>query len=205
MTKTRHSCENCGAIYEVGTSFCAYCGTPVPKDEITKTININKNISVDKRYEDVAECKKVDSKERLEMEKLRQKGKEDKRTLLIVISIFLLMFAVIGIFVGIGKYNSNLEEEKLEALAEEIMIDIENGNYDQAFVKANKIHYTAGWSSEIEEKWNEIRESLLKQIEEAKLKSENKTIKIISIVLFVLSLILIAFNVYNLISFIRVI
>lgn len=42
------------------------------------------------------------------------------------------------------------------------------GNYDDAYIKANTLHYTSGWSSDIEKKWDETRESLLEQIEKAK-------------------------------------
>lgn len=55
----------------------------------------------------------------------------------------------------------------LEELVNEIMIDIENGDYEEANIKANKLHYTSNWSSEIEDKWDETREALLKQIKKA--------------------------------------
>ena len=47
------------------------------------------------------------------------------------------------------------------------MAEIENGNYAAARIKAEAIHYTADWSDDIEKKWDNIRISLLKEIDKA--------------------------------------
>ena len=51
------------------------------------------------------------------------------------------------------KQESIKEEEHLQEIVEEVMVDIENDDFDEAYIKANTIHYTSGWSSDIEEKW----------------------------------------------------
>lgn len=52
------------------------------------------------------------------------------------------------------------------------MFDIENGDFVEAYVKANTIHYTSDWSSDIEKKWDETREVLIDQIEKAERESK---------------------------------
>ncbi len=84
--------------------------------------------------------------------------------------IFILCILFLG-FGDFGKKDSDKEEEKLQAIVEEVMVDIDNGDYDDAYIKANTIYYTEGYSSDIEEKWDNTREALLEQIEEAKNKN----------------------------------
>ncbi|MBS5588244.1 MAG: hypothetical protein KHX14_05420 [[Clostridium] spiroforme] len=59
------------------------------------------------------------------------------------------MMFLFGIFVT-KKISSDSEERKLEFIVEEVMIDIKERNYDEAYIKANTIHYTSDWSSDIE-------------------------------------------------------
>ena len=47
------------------------------------------------------------------------------------------------------------------------MQDIENGNFEEAYISAESIRYTAGWSDEIEKKWDAIRKETIDQIEKA--------------------------------------
>lgn len=37
------------------------------------------------------------------------------------------------------------------------MIDIDNEDFDTAYIKAQSIKYTANWSSDIEDKWDNTR------------------------------------------------
>ena len=62
------------------------------------------------------------------------------------------------------KLSSNKQERDLQRKVEEIQIDIINGDYDVAYVKAQSIKYTADWSNEIEEKRDNTREALIIQI-----------------------------------------
>ena len=54
------------------------------------------------------------------------------------------------------------------------MIDIENNNFEDAYVKANSLYYTADYSSEIEDKWDNTRKAILKQIEAAEKESKGE-------------------------------
>ena len=53
----------------------------------------------------------------------------------------------------------------LEVLVEEVEDLIDEGKYDAARIKASKIVDDTGWSSESEEKWDDIRETLLNIID----------------------------------------
>lgn len=62
--------------------------------------------------------------------------------------------------------------KELESIADKLILDIKEGNYDDAYIKMNTLHYTSGWSSEIEKKLDETRKSLLERIEKAKNEKE---------------------------------
>lgn len=66
--------------------------------------------------------------------------------------------------------NTNkLEEEKLQGIVSDIYVDIENGDYEKALIKANSLYYTRGGTeSQTTKKWNSTRESLIQLIEEKK-------------------------------------
>ncbi|MBE6751543.1 MAG: hypothetical protein E7556_03340 [Ruminococcaceae bacterium] len=102
--------------------------------------------------------------------KSRQKNWKRNLILGITIPIICVVFFV-GVF-GLAKHFSNVEEEKLQIIVEEVFFDIENGDFVEAYVKANTIHYTSDWSSDIEKKWDETREVLIDQIEKAERESK---------------------------------
>lgn len=85
------------------------------------------------------------------------------------IAIFIIGFA--SLFSGIKK-ESDKQERELQSIVNEIYTDINAGNYDSALIKAKSLHYTADWSDEVKEKWDDTRESLIKIIEE-KIKNSN--------------------------------
>ena len=61
-----------------------------------------------------------------------------------------------------------MKEHKLEHTVQEIRIDISNGDYDSALIKAQSLHMDDNWSSESRAHWDEQRESLIRLIEEKK-------------------------------------
>ena len=152
-------CPECNANIEIEEDrsfcYCQYCGCKIPVDDEVMTINknINRNSIYTKRYINEAEIIKE-----------RSKAKGDKLVVILIVAIFLFSFG----YFSMTKYSSYSEENKLEFIAEEVILDIKEGNYDDAYIKANTLHYTSGWSSDIEKKWDETRESLLEQIEKAK-------------------------------------
>jgi len=168
-------CDSCNGALElpvddkVNYVHCPYCGHKYYLDDekrettINKNININKNVTHTEHYINEAEVIRAKSKD-----------KNWKRDLLVGVAIPLaaiLLFC--GIF-GIAKHSSNVEEDKLQAIVDEVMVDIENGDFEEAYIKANTLYYTSGWSSEIEEKWDNTRESLLKQIKKAEKEATGK-------------------------------
>lgn len=51
-------------------------------------------------------------------------------------------------------------------MVNEIQNNINSGNYEVALIKTKSLRYTAKWSNDIKEKWDDTRESLMKIIEE---------------------------------------
>ena len=161
MELKKLKCPECGANFESDekVSFCSYCGAKLFFDDVTKTINYNY------KTEDVAKIREIEVNRELELNKRQEEKKGNKNFLIgmiLFIAIFIIGFA--SLFGGI-KNESDKQEKELQSLVNEIYIDINNGNYDSALIKANSLHYTADWSHEIEEKWNDTRESLIKIIE----------------------------------------
>ena len=98
-----------------------------------------------------------------------QKAKKDKKrkAAAIWIPILLLLLPAILFFGGKAIQHGNLEK-KLQATVQEIQVDISNGDYDTALIKAQSLHMDDDWSSESKEHWDEQRTSLIRLIEEKK-------------------------------------
>lgn len=164
-------CINCGAAIEIedgiDTFFCKYCGHKMILEELTEA-SINAKVQIKKMEHQERMRDKQYEQERYKFNKKQQhKNNETSRKLIssvIAISGFVLLFVV---FFGSAYVKSVREEQKLEAKVDEIMIDINNGDYDEAYIKANSLHYTSDWSSDVEVKWDNTRKALLEKIEQA--------------------------------------
>ncbi len=173
-------CPACGASVEVEkgreSCFCSYCGTKVYVDDEVHRVEITKNINYHKTYTDEAKIRKIESEEQMQERRYAEAREERKSkkwsALGIVLLVLVAVVACAALFGGI-KVSSDRQEQELQELVDEIMIDIENGDFEQAYVKAEKIRYTADWSSEIEDKWDATRKEIIKQIEKAE-KAANK-------------------------------
>lgn len=157
-------CPECGANFESDekVSFCSHCGAKLYFDDGTKNINYNYNY----KTEDMAKIKEIEVNRELELNKRQEEKKSNKNFLIgmiLFIAIFIIGFA--SLFNGIKK-GSDSQEKELQSIVNEIYADINAGNYESALIKAKSLHYTADWSHEIGEKWNDTRESLIKIIEE---------------------------------------
>lgn len=169
-------CPNCDAALEIedgiDTFFCKYCGYKIVLAGMSDA-SYNAKVQVKAmEHQEKMQDKKYEQ-ERFKLNQKEQSKKNDaKRGIIIgaVITVTCVLFFG-GVFLS-AKSNSDKEEEKLQAIVEEVMIDIENEDYGEAKIKANTIYYTADWSSDIEKKWDDTRKSLLEQIEEAE-KEEN--------------------------------
>lgn len=177
-------CPECGANFESDekVSFCSHCGAKLFFDDGTKTVNYNY------RTEDIAKIKEVEANKEIKMQEnnimLQKQGVLFillfvTFIIILIISaisnnyIFLsltLVFAcIIGCYIILFKYSYNdvaVQKRELQYLVEEINKDIKKGKYEEALIKTKLLHYTANVSIEDKKKWDDIRESLIKIIEE---------------------------------------
>lgn len=168
-------CPNCGAPVEIENDldvfFCKYCGYKIILEGQTDAV-INAKV----RLKDMEHKEKMwDKKYNYEKYKGEQKRKckksKTKRIIILSITIplvFLMLFA--SLFYSI-KLSSDNEEKELQKTVDEIMIDIKNEDYEEAYVKANSLYYTSDWSNEIKNKWDNTRKSVIEQIEKAEKKT----------------------------------
>ena len=183
-------CPECGAnIDNINASFCSSCGVKLQFDDGSKNINYNY------KMEDVAKIKEIEMNKEIELNKIKANSRfvDNKFTLGILFSfavsiiIFMIMFIYgtnatnfrkefwIGVVLFLIFYivlfmylynKSKTQERNLQNMVNEIQNNINSGNYEVALIKAKSLRYTAKWSNDIKEKWDDTRESLIKIIEE---------------------------------------
>ena len=164
-------CPNCGASLEVedglDTFFCKYCGYKILLQGQSKAA-----------YDAKVRVKHMEHKERLQEKRDAQeryrmefKQKDERRTLAIVFGIFGAIIAMCLIISAVGNAGAKKQERELQAIVDQIMIDIENEDFAAAYVKANSLYWDDSWTSEGEDKWDATRKEIIKQIEEAEKKA----------------------------------
>lgn len=134
--------------------------------------------------EDIQRIKDLYSKTQTETVKNQRK----RMTSIIVPLVFAFALIFVGPILvlirspGRAEYNNGVskENERLNAIVEEVYDYIEQENYTMARVKAASIsfNFTSDWSSDyktIAENWDETRENLLKIIDEAEQKAKAQT------------------------------
>ena len=165
-------CPNCGASLEVedglDTFFCKYCGYKILLQGQSKAA-----------YDAKVRVKHMEHKERLQEKRDAQeryrmefKQKDERRTMAILFGILGAMIAMSLIIPAVG---AKKQERELQAIVDQIMIDIENEDFAAAYVKANSLYWDGSWTSEGEDKWNATREEIIKQIEEAEKNATGST------------------------------
>ena len=168
-------CPNCGASLEVedglDTFFCKYCGYKILLQGQSKAA-----------YDAKVRVKHMEHKERLQEKRDAQeryrmefKQKDERRTLAIVFGIFGAIIAMCLIISAVGNAGAKKQERELQAIVDQIMIDIENEDFAAAYVKANSLYWDGSWTSEGEDKWNATRKEIIKQIEEAEKNATGST------------------------------
>lgn len=184
-------CPSCGAILdydeeEIDIYHCKYCKSTIYFNGISKEAYRSKTkiksmkhdeIMVDKKHQHDKEM--IDKKYIYEKDKYARKFKMKViKGILIGVGCFLVFLLVYILPFSIMKKESIEEEKELQLLVDEIMLHVENEEFNEAYLKAKKIVYTEGWSSEIEEKWDETRRETINYIikEEKRVtgKSEHK-------------------------------
>lgn len=169
------SCPNCGASLEVedglDTFFCKYCGYKILLQGQSKAA-----------YDAKVRVKHMEHKERLQEKRDAQKRyrmefkqKDERRTLAIVFGIFGAIIAMCLIISAVGNAGAKKQERELQAIVDQIMIDIENEDFAAAYVKANSLYWDDSWTSEGEDKWDATRKEIIKQIEEAEKNATGST------------------------------
>ena len=164
-------CPNCGASLEVedglDTFFCKYCGYKILLQGQSKAA-----------YDAKVRVKHMEHKERLqdkrdaqERYRMEFKQKEERRTLAIVFGILGAIIAMCLIISAVGNAGAKKQDRELQAIVDQIMIDIENEDFAAAYVKANSLYWDDSWTSEGEDKWDATRKEIIKQIEEAEKKA----------------------------------
>ena len=168
-------CPNCGASLEVedglDTFFCKYCGYKILLQGQSKAA-----------YDAKVRVKHMEHKERLQEKRDAQeryrmefKQKDERRTLAIVFGIFGAIIAMCLIISAVGNAGAKKQERELQAIVDQIMIDIENEDFAAAYVKANSLYWDDSWTSEGEDKWDATRKEIIKKIEEAEKNATGST------------------------------
>jgi DNA-directed RNA polymerase subunit RPC12/RpoP len=171
-------CPDCGASVEIengiDTFFCTYCGCKIMLDG-QSAASVKAKVSL-KRMEHEKELvgKKLAHKEALvggklahERYKIEQETKKSKGVLALRLVIVIIAIALIVAFFGYQYYGNMRQEARLQAVLDEIEVDIANADYETALAKINSLHYDSGWEiySDTEGKWDDIRSTLLETIE----------------------------------------
>ena len=161
-------CPNCGGNLEIedgiDTFFCKYCGYKIilegqDPSAIQAKVNIrrmeHKESLVDKKYAHE-----------------RYKNESEKKTFsAVMVGCLAVVIVSLALLFGLGMMEESevaKQEANLQAIVDEIMIDIEKNALDEAYVKANSLYWDSSWSSEGKRKWDATRKALLKTIEEAR-------------------------------------
>ena len=160
-------CPNCNAALKIENGLdsyqCEHCGYTFMLDGQSKAAyrakTRIKELEHDERMAD-----KQYKHERYKAEQEQKQKRIDNK-----VFIVLLVAAMLFLWIGFGneERKSEKQEKELQQIVEEVQTDISNGDFDEAHIKVQSIQYTAGWSSDIEEKWDNIREELVKQLEDA--------------------------------------
>lgn len=128
-------CPNCGASLEVedglDTFFCKYCGYKILLQGQSKAA-----------YDAKVRVKHMEHKERLqdkrdaqERYRMEFKQKDERRTLAIVFGILGAIIAMCLIISAVGNAGAKKQDRELQAIVDQIMIDIENEDFAAAYVR----------------------------------------------------------------------
>lgn len=171
------NCPSCGANVVLNKNkkscFCSSCGNQIYLDDGTLRFDITKNTTHHTIYTDEAKIKEIEYKDTVAL----RKENGTRKVLLIVFSCIIAFILLYICIFSFAKSASDKQEKHLQEIVTEVLLDIENNDFEAARVKAQTIYYTEGWSSDIEEKWDKTRNELLKQIDKSEKEWKNATQK----------------------------
>lgn len=160
-------CPNCNAALEIenglDTFYCKYCGYKILLNGQSKAAYRAKTRIKEMEHDERMADKQLEHEKYKIAQKIKREGMNNK--LVITLMLCIVLFLIITF--ACDKRESRKEEVQLQQLVEEVQTEIANKDFDAARIKVQSIQYTAGWSSDIEEKWDNIREELVKQLEDA--------------------------------------
>lgn len=159
-------CTNCGANIEITDKrdylFCEYCGIKLILDDENEYVH---------RHIDEADMKRAETEQVVKLKNIEisekrheERKKEVKIKFIINALIIISCILAFSLFFSSMKKQSDQQEEELQLLVDEIKIDVANERFDDAYIKAKLIVYTEDWSSDIEEKWDDIRKEVINYI-----------------------------------------
>lgn len=109
----------------------------------------------------------------------KHKMKSVRNRKIMLLSILIISFFFLGfiLIMPLGHFSSEYKKEmalerELNAIVEEIQVDIKEENYDSALIKANSLYFDKSLSTSKYKEWNEQRKSLIKLINEKKKESK---------------------------------
>lgn len=160
-------CPNCNGTIEAEDGldmfYCKYCGHKIVLENQSPAA-----------YKAKTKVKRMEHEERLqdkqnahERYKMEFEKKHEHKELIILFGFFLVLILIIATMIIGTNIHINNQEKELQSIVDEIMVDIEEGNFDDAYIKANSLYWDDSWTSEGKEKWNKTRKEILKQIKEA--------------------------------------
>lgn len=175
-------CPSCGATFFVedgmDSYYCSYCGEKVFIRKPHGSGEKSKHIFYHKTITDEAKIKKIELEERAQtitiVDRLSERISSGLSAIGFVIFTLILICIFIAIFASV-KAKSDRQERELQSLVDTVMQDIEEGNFEEAYIHAESIRYTADWSDEIEKKWDAIRKETINQIEKAEKQANGDT------------------------------
>lgn len=183
-------CPCCGASIEVEKHreqcYCSYCGTLLHLNDDIKRVEVTKKIYHHNIYTNEAKIKEIEMREKLQEQKfLAEKDKRNQKSknefMAVVVPLLLIAMIFLSLFFMIRYLDNDLKEKEaasikqeyeLQEIVDEILVDIENEDFSEAYVKAESLHYTKGFSNDVEKKWNSTRKELIKQIKTAEKEAE---------------------------------
>lgn len=160
-------CPNCGAPIKppngIEAFYCQHCGYHIILEDLTDA-EVNASVKFGRMWHK----ERMRDKQYEENHNAWARGENTKhyeflRYFLYLAFLFGLLF-VVGTIMSI---ESNNEEKQLNNTVDEIIQDINDGNYSEARIKAQSLYYTSGESEEHKKKWDDTREQLLKEIDKA--------------------------------------
>ena len=161
-------CPNCGATLEIENGldmfFCKYCGHQIMLTNLSREVIRAKTKMIRMEHEEHI----LNKKHAQERYKIESENKNEKHSVLMVFGWFAPLLLIVGVIMVVGNAGVKKQEAALQATLAEVIVDIQNGDYDSATIKANTLYWDSDFTREGKEKWDSTRRAVLIEIEQAK-------------------------------------